>query len=314
MKVLIAVITTLACVITIVAKPSDIPALGKVAKAKIAATLDRPIRVLTANIYNYTAPYAVRMTLLRAQIEKLDPDLIAFQEAGWMPGKEHQVKQLLTGLSYHLDHQCDGKDIKTVVPFGVAVASRWPITRKGLWRLSVTGNALAVEVEAPSPAGRFLFVSTVGTGRWQLDRALRREKDAVELDKLIRGNANPNGFPTVIGGDFDAVPNSASIRYLSGLQSLAGRSTHYQDAWAATGKTGPGYTWSTENLYVRGLTEKIFHTNDHHRRIDYIFLGSPHHYRKYARIVSCRVVLTESDGKDWPSDHYGVLAEISASR
>ena len=231
-----------------------------------------------------------------------------------MPGKEHQVKQLLAGLNYYLDHECEGKDIRKGIPLGVAVASRGPISRKGLWRLPGSGNALAVEVRAPSPAGRFLFVSTMGRGRWQLDREMEREKDAVELDKLIRGIANSEGFPTIIGGDFDAVPNSASIRFLSGLQSLAGRSTHYQDAWTAAGKKGPGYTWSTENLYVRGLTEKIFHTNDHHRRIDYVFLGSPHHYRKYARIVSCRVVLTESAGKDWPSDHYGVLAEISARR
>lgn len=315
MKLLLVGLFTLACIHSLVANPAEKRGLSrklKEADATIAPALDRPIRVLTANIYNYTAPYAVRMRLLRTEIEKLDPDLIAFQEAGCMPGKEHQVKQLLAGLGYHLDHECDGKEIKAVFPFGVAVASRWPIARKGLWRLSVTGTALAVEVRAPSPAGRFLFVSTVGTGRWQLDRALQREKDAVELDKFIRGNANPNAFPTVIGGDFDAVPSSASIRFLSGLQSLAGRSTHYQDAWKAAGKKGPGYTWSTENRYVRGLTEQIFHTDDHHRRIDYVFLGSPHHYRKFARIVNCRVVLAQSDGKDWPSDHYGVFAEISA--
>ena len=124
-------LTVLFCIHALVAKPGedrDLSRRVKEANVTIAPPLDRPIRVLTANIYNYAAPYAVRMRLLRAEIEKLDPDLIAFQEAGWMPGKEHQVKQLLAGLGFHIDHECDGKDIRKVIPLGVAVASRWPIS------------------------------------------------------------------------------------------------------------------------------------------------------------------------------------------
>ena len=101
MKLLLVGLFTLACIHSLVANPAEKRGLSrklKEADATIAPALDRPIRVLTANIYNYTAPYAVRMRLLRTEIEKLDPDLIAFQEAGCMPGKEHQVKQLLAGL------------------------------------------------------------------------------------------------------------------------------------------------------------------------------------------------------------------------
>jgi endonuclease/exonuclease/phosphatase family metal-dependent hydrolase len=273
--------------------------------------LSRPLRVLTANIYNRTEPYVERMKLMRQQLSKLDPDVIGFQEAAWRPGADHQVKQLLEGMSYFIDHQCDGAKVTQPTDVAVAVASRWPISRRGLWTLPGSGVALAVEVAAPPPVGRFLFVSTVGAARWPFDAEANRERDAVAMDKMIRQTASPHGFPAIVAGDFDATPDSACMRFLTGLQSLAGASTHYWDAWQAAGNRGPGYTWSTENHYVRELADRIFHLSEHHRRIDYILVGSPHHYRGRARVVSCRVALNEPAGNVWPSDHFGVLAEVA---
>ncbi|WP_417380813.1 endonuclease/exonuclease/phosphatase family protein [Gimesia sp.] len=276
-------------------------------------TLDRPLRVLTANIWNYAEPYDVRMKLLRTQITALQPDVIGFQEAGWKPEEEHQVKQLLRGMNYFIEHESDGSDTKERRLLDVAVASRWPLKRKAFQKLPGSGKALAVEIAVPQPIGRLLFVSTFGTARWQFDRELQRERDAVALDRFIREISDPNGFPPIIAGDFDATPDSAGIRYLTGLQSLDGHSTHYYDAWKAAGNRGAGYTWTTQNHYAKKTTEQFWHLPDHHRRIDYIFLGSPHHFRGYARVVSTRVVLNQPVGKDWPSDHFGVLAEIATT-
>ncbi len=276
-------------------------------------TLNRPLRVLTANIWNYAEPYDVRMKLLRTQITAIQPDVIGFQEAGWKPEEEHQVKQLLQGMNYFIEHESDGSDTKERRLLDVAVASRWPLKRKAFQKLPGSGKALAVEIAAPQPIGRLLFVSTFGTARWQFDRELQRERDAVALDRFIREISDPNGFPPIIAGDFDATPDSAGIRYLTGLQSLDGHSTHYYDAWKAAGNRGTGYTWTTQNHYAKKTTEQFWHLPDHHRRIDYIFLGSPHHFRGYARVVSTRVVLNQPVGKDWPSDHFGVLAEIATT-
>ncbi len=276
-------------------------------------TLDRPLRVLTANIWNYAEPYELRMKLLREQITALQPDVIGFQEAGWKSEEEHQVKQLLHGLNYHIEHESDGSDNKERRLLDVAVASRWPLKRKAFHSLPGSGKALAVEITAPQPIGRLLFVSTFGTARWQFDRELQRERDAVALDRFIREISDPNGFPPIIAGDFDATPDSAGIRYLTGLQSLDGHSTHYYDVWKAAGNRGAGHTWTTQNHYAKKTTEQFWHLSDHHRRIDYIFIGSPHLYRGYARVVSTRVVLNQPVGKDWPSDHFGVLAEIATT-
>jgi endonuclease/exonuclease/phosphatase family metal-dependent hydrolase len=53
-------------------------------------------------------------------------------------------------------------------------------------------------------------------------------------------------LPTVIAGDLNAGPEAASIRYLSGLQTLNGRGVHYHDAWTVAGH-GPGHTWTVDN-------------------------------------------------------------------
>jgi hypothetical protein len=47
----------------------------------------------------------------------------------------------------------------------------------------------------------------------------------------------------------------------------------------------------------------------HHRRIDYVFVGSPFRWRPRVVIRSCAVVLTGTADAA-PSDHYGVLADL----
>ena len=70
-------------------------------------TKDRPLRVLTMNILNFEHSYLERQLLIRKGIERLDPDVMAFQEAGY-DGKRHQVADILAGLGYHVVHQFDG--------------------------------------------------------------------------------------------------------------------------------------------------------------------------------------------------------------
>jgi hypothetical protein len=49
----------------------------------------------------------------------------------------------------------------------------------------------------------------------------------------------------------------------------------------------------------------------HNRRLDYIFLGGPVVYKKYAQVTSCRVILDQpGDNGVWATGHFGVLADI----
>ena len=106
-------------------------------------------------------------------------------------------------------------------------------------------------------------------------------------------------------GDFNAPPEADEIRFLRGLTTLAGRRTHFQDAWLRARPDAPGITWSSENEQTRPLRSL-----DIDRRIDYVFVTTR---RKDGRGTVCdaEVVLDQRDDSGvCASDHFGVLAEV----
>jgi len=105
-----------------------------------------------------------------------------------------------------------------------------------------------------------------------------------------------------VAGDFNAEPDATAIRYLCGLATLEGTSTYFQDAWRLAGDGGPGLTWSNANPHAALDAEPD-------RRLDYIFSGF--HGRSAAgRPLACRVVADAPVDGVWPSDHFGVLADL----
>lgn len=274
------------------------------------------IRVFTMNIWNFDGKYEARQRLLRAGIEELDPDLLAFQEAG-CDGHRDQVRAMLDGLDYQIIHQFDGpaggqgRD-------GCAVASRWPMEWLETVNLRVSPQAqaypyaaLLVRVRAPEPMGPILFVCAKPS--WELNREYERELQAVELVKAVRRHARLSDLPPILAGDFDATPDSASVRFLTGRQSLGGLSVHFRDAWAEAGDGTPGYTWTYRNGSAREVIGRCFQDRRHQRRIDYVFLGSPHESARRAAVRTARVVLRSPRAGVWASDHYAVFAEIEVA-
>jgi endonuclease/exonuclease/phosphatase family metal-dependent hydrolase len=166
-------------------------------------------------------------------------------------------------------------------------------------------------VRVASPQGPLLFVCNKPS--WELNREYERELQALALSELVARHADPQGLPPIVAGDFDATPESAGIRFLTGKQSLAGQSTHFRDAWAEAGDGTDGYTWSSENPGVAEMIARRFHQSRHVRRIDYILLGSFHDYARPAHIAECRVVLNEPVDGVYASDHYGLFAEIEVA-
>ena len=76
----------------------------------------------------------------------------------------------------------------------------------------------------------------------------------------------------------------------------------FLDAWRMAGDGGPGITWSNTNDYARAALEPD-------RRIDYIFAGFPQR-NGVGRIERCRVVCDDARDGVWPTDHFGVYAEL----
>ena len=274
------------------------------------------IRVLTVNVNGYE-PYGDRNPVLREGIIKLQPDVLSFQEAAYLPGKQHQIAECLDGLGYQIDHQFDGLDTP---PGGTGncIASRWPMERVALVPLPATprsGNypvaVLCDTVHAPEPLGDFLFVNP--KPNWQLHLEKEREQQVVAIARLVEEYGDPDGLPPIVAADFDASPDNASIRFMTGKQSLDGCSTHFLDAWDIAGDSTAGYTWTSDNPFNQPIIDRYIGGNTHRRRIDYIFVGSPFLFAKPVQIKNCKVVLDKPINGIYASGHFGVYAEISGT-
>ena len=139
---------------------------------------------------------------------------------------------------------------------------------------------------------------------YRLDDGVAREKQVCAIDDAIRQTRTNESAPQILCGDFNATPDSDEMRYLRGLTTLAGKRTHFQDAWVRMHGTAEGITWSSENELTRPLRSL-----DIDRRIDYVYVTSR---KKDGRgtVRECRVVLDEREDGICASDHYGVLADV----
>lgn len=110
-------------------------------------------------------------------------------------------------------------------------------------------------------------------------------------------------LPPIVCGDFNARPESTEVRFIKGLHALDQRSFHLFDAFEVANPGQPGYTWSNANPFA--AAEQV-----PDQRIDYIFVGV-HAEDGAGRVLTAHVVCNEPRGGGWPSDHFGVAAELS---
>jgi endonuclease/exonuclease/phosphatase family metal-dependent hydrolase len=270
------------------------------------------VRVLTINIQNDEGDPR-RAEVLNRELRRLDPDLVAFQEVLHYD-ERRQLEQLLDGTELHGTHQAQA--MRYTPPYaehygGSAVATRWPHRLLEVLDMRDAGIndlpwcSLAVSVPLPGE-GEVLFIAA--TTSWRLNAEAARERQAVALTDLDARHRT--ALPSIIAGDFNAGPDSASVRYLTGLQSLESRSVRYHDAWAVAGHE-PGHTWTVDNDTGRTAIEQIVGQPEHRRRMDYVFVGSwDAHPQAHCRIQDTQLAFDKPVDGVWPSDHFGVLADV----
>jgi len=262
-----------------------------------------PLKILTLNVWHDQGPWTRRCARIRLWLDRLDPDVVALQEV--LRGSAFdQLAQLFEGRSFHVDFAAATpfwRDPR--LEFGNAIASRFPLRNRDVLKLpgsddGETRVALSACVETPyGPLG-----VTVTHLNWKLHHGWVRERQVVALAAFARAQRPGLDLPPVIAGDLNAEPDSAEIRFLTGLQSLDARSVLFYDAWRLGGDGGPGHTWSNRNPYARDALEPD-------RRIDYVLVGYPQP-SGIGKIECCRVVCDDEGGGVWPSDHFAVYAEI----
>lgn len=222
-----------------------------------AATAAPELRVLVYNIHaGKDAGGQDNLAAVAELVRTTRADLVLLQEVD--RGTERsdgvdQLGELERRTGFHgafgktLDYQGGG--------YGIAVLSRWPIAAHALRPLAVEPaqeraggsyeprGALVARMNAPDGA--------LGVVNTHLDASAtdvyRRQEVAGVLDAAER--LREDAPRTVVGGDFNAEPGSATIERM--------RAAGWTDAWEACGE-GDGFTFSTDTPV---------------KRIDYLFLA-----------------------------------------
>ncbi|SCK25654.1 Metal-dependent hydrolase, endonuclease/exonuclease/phosphatase family [Streptomyces sp. WMMB 714] len=266
------------------------------------------LRVTTMNVLDLRqADGPHRRDVIREGIRALQPDLVALQEVGSEAGID-DVEDLLGGGWHIAAHPRWGED-----GVGAALASRWPVGEVRSDDLQVTERTkqtpwcgvVVAEIHAPGPLGTFVVAHHKPSWPYGCER--ERELQAVECARLVEGFAR-DGQHVVLLGDFDAEPESASIRFWTGRQSLEGVSVAYRDAWDALHPGEPGHTFSPGDnvLAAEGQSEV-----EPPRRIDYVMVRCDSDGPPTLRVTDCRRVFVEPVAGTQASDHYGVFAELT---
>jgi endonuclease/exonuclease/phosphatase family metal-dependent hydrolase len=265
------------------------------------------VRIITLNLLtSEEASGQQRQELVRQALPELRPDVVALQEvtrgphidqAAHLLGEEFTIVDLPGRSPSHA---------------GECLASRWPLGEVTTLDVAIADSAeglprataVAAEVLAPPPIGTLLAVHPRGTYELQLEHV--REQQALATARFVEDLVSDRpDLPVVLLGDLNADSDAASIRFLTGKQSLAGTSVRYEDAWAATHPDAPGHTFSPCNPLVRAGQMPL----ERGRRIDYIMIRSGAHGPPLD-VAECRLILDQPVDDLWASDHYGLLADL----
>ena len=251
------------------------------------------LRVLTYNVLSPAhADWPARRKVITAGIADLDPDVLLLQEV-----TEDLVDR---PHAWHSQRSADG--------VGAALYSRWPITAVHEQDLRVTPRAdlpwsAVVVAEIDAPFGTLLVAHHKPT--WHVGYALERELQAVAAARFIEKHAFERDVHVILAGDFDDTPDSASVRFFTGHQSLQQTSVAYRDAWAAVHPTEAGLTFSAANPLVRAGEMAL----ELGRRIDYVMVRCGIH-GPTLDVAGCRLAFDEPVDGVWASDHFGVMADL----
>jgi endonuclease/exonuclease/phosphatase family metal-dependent hydrolase len=263
------------------------------------------VRVLTLNLLaRPQADGPRRRAVARAALAGLAPDVVALQEVTRSAAVD-EVAELL-GPGYAVvdspGRTADGE--------GACLASRLPVGEVSVLDLTpmsepgVLPCASTVAVDVGTPHGPVLVVHHKPS--WQRDREREREVQAVAAARFVADlvTGRPE-LPVVLLGDLDAGPEQASVRFLTGRQSLDGVSVRYEDAWEAVHPHDAGHTFTPRNPLVRAGEMPL----ERGRRIDHVLVRSGPH-GPLLDVADCRLVLDRPVDGVWASDHFGVLADL----
>lgn len=288
----------------VIAATATAPALG--------SDSARPLRVVTLNLLHGGASSGLtgdtrdldtRLAIVIEELRRLAPDVVALQEASEGRRRGVVAQRIADALGYHYVFEPATTRLSPVGFFnrfvvamldfaeGPAVLSRFTITRSEVYELPRCLKRweprVLLRADVATPQGALaVFTTHTASDPCQVRR----------VGEIVKARAASG--PVLLTGDLNRIETSEGMDALNGPGGLvdAFRAAH-PDALGAT-------VYQHVDAAVPTAT----------RRVDYIFLGGVEggsHAVCDSRVVLDRP-MRRSDGRPlWPSDHYGVLADLA---
>ena len=243
-----------------------------------------------------------RLALVARELRGVHPDVVGLQESSITSGR-HVAARLASDLGLHWAHASATRRVSRIgvvdtllvwamnFEEGPAILSRWPIVETEVIDLPRCARfydpRVVLRAALETPRGRLQAFST---------HLAHDGCQARRLAEIVRAHAGP--LPALVMGDFNASESTETIQTLV-------REAGFIDVYRVANPTDTGPTvWQRPRAPDPTVT----------RRVDFIFMVPGSAVR--ARVRSSRVILATpgrlADGTAlWPSDHYGVLADIA---
>ncbi|WP_428117681.1 endonuclease/exonuclease/phosphatase family protein [Candidatus Poriferisodalis sp.] len=262
------------------------------------------MRVVTWNLWwRFGDNWRARHDAIIATLEALEPDIVCCQEVWAERDGENQADVVASALAMEVAHH--PRFGRRGLSFGNAIFSRTPILSSNSHSLAVgdqSGHRSAVVARIAHPdsqVGEVPVICTHLEHRFPLSEV--RQGQVRTLCELAAAEHDPDGFPVVLAGDFNAIPSSDEIRLLTGERPPPVPDLVFNDAWTQAGD-GPGHTWCGTNPY---LTQAMWPN----RRIDYVFVSAPRPV-PLGNVKAIQIIGTEPVDGVVASDHYGLAVDL----
>lgn len=271
---------------------------------------ERPLRLVTFNVL-HGGPWSTftgddlqlesRLAMIIEGLRALDPDVVALQESPVTRRRGDVAARIAQALGLAHVHaratervfplRVLGRLIVGALGFveGPAILSRFPIAATEVYDLPRCQRWLdprvALRADIQTPAGVVAVFST------------HTSRDDCQTRRVAELAGEPNGRPAIVMGDLNTGETAPALG--------AFRDRGFVDLFRAANPDAPGLTvWQR----INEPSPTVF------RRVDYVFVKAGD--GREATAVSARLVLNTPGTRDdggalWPSDHYGVFAEVA---
>ena len=260
------------------------------------------LRAVTWNVWGRFGPWEQRGSAIVSVLRAAQPDIVLLQEAWSAVDGGDQVDDLARQLG--LPHHCATARDLTFGDWGPvnAIVSRWPLVDVAEHRLdSIDDGWGGVVLRAVVDGPRGELDAYCVALDWPPNASRRRQHAVAQLAELVDRRQRATRRPLLVGGDFNAPPDSDEIRMLTGLCPPPVDGFTLFDAWEAAG-AGDGVTWSRTNPWAAPTLLPS-------RRIDHLFVGWPRR-GGVGSVVAAEVIGAAAVDGAVASDHYGVLATV----